>query len=157
MHKHPNQHIPESLKSKSHFCCGSACTLNVHLRKQSHFLCMLLFLQLSLCYVESLTSEPVISRTSPSLSMLGLQLNVKIRLYIPQTFSCLCLSHCTTTITHKCTHTCTNRKNFIQPHTFLIKQSLYIKYMEPDETNQLREGNQKGEIRGGSLRSFHLL
>lgn len=48
-------------------------------------------------------------------------------------------------------------KNFIQPHTFLIKQSLYIKYMEPDETNQLREGNQKGEIRGGSLRSFHLL
>ena len=28
-HTPPNQHIPESLKSKFHFCCGSACILNM--------------------------------------------------------------------------------------------------------------------------------
>lgn len=105
--------------------------------------------------MKSLTSELVTSRTSPSLSMLGLQLNIKIRLYIPQTFSCLFLFHCTATITHKCTRA-QIEKNFIQPHTFLLKQSLYIKYMEPHETNQPRAGNQKGEVRGGSLRSFPL-
>lgn len=52
--------------------------------------------------------------------------------------------------------TCTNRKKLHSTTYFLLKRSLYIKYMEPHETNQLRAGNQKGEIRGGSLRSFPL-
>lgn len=57
--------------------------------------------------------------------MLGLQLNVKIRLYIPQTFSCLCLSHCATTITHKCTHTWTNRKK-LHSTTYFLSQAVSL-------------------------------
>lgn len=150
---------PRVIKKQSHFCCGSACTLNMRCPPQEAVTFPMhaaFSVKLSLCYVESLTSEPVISRTSSSLSMLGLQLNVKIwPLYSPQ-HSPVCVSLTVPPPSHTNAHTHAQIESKLHYSTtyFLNQQSLYIKYMEPDETNQLREGNQKGEIRGGSFEIF---
>lgn len=56
--------------------------------------------------------------------MLGLQLNIKIRLYIPQTFSCLFLFHCTTTITNKCI--CAQIEKKLHSTTYFLTQAISL-------------------------------